>query len=158
MSKDNIENQLEDLANKVQDKATSKQLQDFADKAKISAKIETKRAKYEEQGYADKDFEKNIDGKFIKIWLPNSVFVQQTFLSIASKVFKNDFQDIDEEAKLTERLYKAVCSHMQIDAKAVNAELLDLAELQAYSLLYWVELLAPLSAWGDVKAKRIILS
>lgn len=157
MSK-NIENQLEDLANQVQDKAISKQLQDISDKAKINSIIEAKRRKYESQSYADKDFEKNIDGKFIKIWLPASVFVQQTLLSIAAKVFANDFNDIDECAKLTERFYKAVCSHMQIDGKQINIESLDLADLQSYALLYWVELLAPLSAWGDVKAKKAILN
>lgn len=158
MSKENIGNQLENLANEVQDKLVSSQLQNFADKAKINAKIEDKRKKYEEQGYADKEFEKTVNGKFIKIWLPASVFVQQTLLSIAAKVMTNDFQDMDEGAKLTERYYRAVCSHLQIDAKNAVVDSLDLADLQAYALLYWVELLAPLSAWGDVKAKKAILN
>lgn len=158
MSKDNIGNQLENLANEVQDKLVSSQLQSFADKAKINSKIEDKRKKYEEQGHADKEFEKTVNGRFVKIWLPASVFVQQTLLSIAAKVMTNDFQDIDECSKLTERYYKAVCSHLQIDAKNVNADSMDLADLQAYALLYWVELLAPLSAWGDVKSKNTILN
>lgn len=158
MSKEEIGNQLEDIANRMEDEVTAKQLQGFSDKAKIASMIEQKRKKYEEQNFADKDFEKTIDAKFVKIWLPTSVFVQQTLLSIAAKVFSSGVKDIDEEAKLTERFYKAVCSHMQIDSKAVNPELLDLGELQGYALLYWVELLAPLSAWGDVKAIKAILN
>ena len=124
----------------------------------IQSRVAEKRKKYEEQNFADKDFEKTIDGKFIKLWLPSSVFVQQTLLSIAVRVFSNDFQDIDESSRLTERYYRAVCNHLQIEGANVNPDTLDLADLQAYALLYWVELLAPLSQWGDVKAKKAILS
>lgn len=127
------------------------------DKKKIQDSLVAKRKKYEEQGFADKTYEKTIDGKHFKIWLPSSVFVQQKMLSIGSKVFNNDFLNIDEEADLTERFSKAVCSHMQVEGKEVSAETLEFAELQAYALLYWLELLSPLSMWGDVKAQKVIL-
>ena len=123
----------------------------------IHDRLMAKQKAYEEQGYADKDFSKKVDDKHIKIWLPDSVFVQQKLLSLGSKVFGDYNLNIDEESDLTERFSKAVCSHMQIDQKTVVPETLEFGELQAYALLYWLELLSPLSAWGDAKAQRVIL-
>ena len=124
----------------------------------LQKRVLVKREKYQEQGFADDTLEKTVNGKLIKMWLPNSVFVQQKLLSIAAKVFSSDFKDIDEEAELTERYYKAVCTHTQLDGDNVNAAALDLGSLQAFALLYWMELLYPLSLWGDEKSKEAILS
>lgn len=124
----------------------------------VEDRILAKRKKYEEQGCADKTFEKKIDGKHIKMWLPESVFVQQKLLSIAAKVFSGDFSNIDEEGELNERYIKAVYSHMQIDSKTANPDISDFGDLQAFGLLYWTELLSPLSTWGDIKARKVMLS
>lgn len=127
------------------------------DKKIVQNRLNEKRKKYEEQGFADKTFEKRVDDKLIKIWLPDSVFVQQKLLSLGSKVFSSNNLNIDEEGELTERFSKAVCLHMQIEGNDVTPETLEFGELQAYTLLYWLELLSPLSVWGDVKAQKVIL-
>lgn len=123
----------------------------------VQDRLTEKRKKYEEQGFADKDFSKTVDDKHIKIWLPSSVFNQQKLLSLGSKVFSGHDLSIDEEGDLTERFSKAVCVHMQIDGDSVAPETLEFGDLQAYALLYWLELLSPLSVWGDAKAEKVIL-
>lgn len=153
-----IEERLEELANEAVDKAQAKQIQKIADAARIESRIEAKNKKYEEQSFADKDFEKNIDNKLVKMWLPSSVFVQQALLSLGEKVASNRFRNLEEETSLTEEFYKKVCAHLQINGAAIVAETLELTDLQIYGLLYWVELLAPLSAWGDVKARKVMQS
>jgi hypothetical protein len=115
-----------------------------------------KRDKYEQQGFADKDFQMTLDDKIIKIWLPSSVFAQQALLSLGDKVVHDRFADIEEENKLTERFYKTICLHLQINGASVNPESLELANLQTYSWIYWTELLYPLSLWSDAKARKAI--
>jgi hypothetical protein len=68
------------------------------------------------------------------------------------------FVDFDEENKLTEKYYKTVCAHLQIDGIAPNPELLELANLQSYAWIYWTELLYPLSLWSDQKVRKAILN
>mgnify|MGYP003652421364 CR=1 FL=1 len=155
---DSIETKLADIANQAQSAVVASQINELKDQSKIASRIEEKRVAYEAQNYADTTFEKTIDGKFLKIWLPASVFVQQQILALGSKVMSSDFANFDEQNALTERFYKAVFSHLQVDGKTVNPETCSLGDLQAYAWLYWVELLAPLSLWGDGKAKRAILS
>ncbi len=62
---------------------------DFLDKA--SAKVEEKQKKYQEQGFADTTFETNLNGKRIKMFLPNSVFEQKILLNLGYKVTINNF-------------------------------------------------------------------
>lgn len=128
------------------------------DKKKSQEHILAKRDKYDQQGFADKDYQFTLDGKTVKLWLPSSVFAQQSLLSLGSRVVHDQFADFEEETKLTEKYYKIICSHMQIDGKPVNPELLELANLQAYALTYWAELLYPLSLWSDAKAKKALLT
>jgi hypothetical protein len=123
----------------------------------IKQKVIDKRAKYKEQGFADKDFEKQIGKKHLKLWLPNSVFHQQKLLMLASKIFAGSIS-IDEEMELTDRFYKEVCKHGQLDGNNIVAESLELNEIQGFALLYWVELLYPLSLWSDEKIKEMTLS
>jgi hypothetical protein len=127
------------------------------DRLKAKEKVEAKRKKYEEQGFADVDFEKEIDGKKIKMFLPSSVFVQQKMIIMASKVFSNQDYSVDEESDLAERFIKAVCKHTQINGNEANPEQEGIIRCQAYALMYWLELLNPLSTWGESIQKKMIL-
>jgi hypothetical protein len=124
----------------------------------VQDSIEAKRKKYEEQGFADLSFEKSIGDKKLKMWLPSSIFMQQTMLLMASKVVSDGIDDIDEASKLNERYIKAVAKHTQINGEDLKPETCGLADCQGYILLYWTELLAPLSRWGETRAKKIITS
>lgn len=128
------------------------------EREKNKARIFAKRDKYESQGFADKDYQVIIDGKTIKIWLPASVFAQQALLTLGDKVAHDRFVDFDEENKLTEKYYKTVCAHLQIDGIAPNPETLELVNLQSYAWIYWTELLYPLSLWSDQKVRKAILN
>ena len=120
--------------------------------------VELKRKKYEEQGYADKDFEKDINNARVKMWLPDSVFTQQTMLLIASKALHSDSGDVDEDAKLKKRYAEAVAKHTQINGEILNIEKVGLADCEAYCMIYWLELLSPLSIWAESRAKKMITS
>lgn len=126
------------------------------EREKTQNQILAKRDKYEAQGFADKDYQFVFDNKTIKIFLPASVFEQQALLSLGDRVMHDKFVDFDDQIKLTKRFYLAICTHMQIDGNSVNAETLELANLQSYALKYWAELLYPLSLWSDAKAKKAI--
>ena len=123
----------------------------------LQERVLAKRTKYKEQGTADLDFMKTIGEDTLRMWLPKSVFDQQKLLSVGAKVFSSDFKDIDEEAELTKRYFVAICAHAQINGESVNAEKLGFGVLQSYALLYWMELLYPLSLWGDEKSREAIL-
>jgi hypothetical protein len=124
---------------------------------KVQEQVLNKRKKYKEQGFADKDFEKTLDGKHFKIWLPSSVFEQQKLINLASRLFSGNLS-FQEESELTTLYYNYVCKHAHLDGKPVNAEVLGLEQLQAFALFYWVELLFPLSLWSDEKTKELMLS
>ena len=125
---------------------------------KIRKAVEEKRKKYEEQGYADKDFEKTVDGLKIKMWLPESVFTQQTMLLLASKALESNSNDIDEFSKVKKRYAEAVAKHTRINGEDLNIEKVGYGASEAYCLMYWMELLSPLSAWADLRAEKILLS
>lgn len=124
---------------------------------KVQDQVNDKRKKYQEQGFADKDFEKQIGGKLFKIWLPSSVFEQQKLVNLASRLFAGSLS-FQEESDLTALYYNYVCKHASIDNSPVQAELLGLEQIQAFSLLYWVELLFPLSLWSDERTKEMMLN
>lgn len=125
------------------------------DLVKIKKHVEEKKEKYKSQGRADKEFEKKINGKNVKIWLPNSVFDQQKLMMLGEEIM-NSAKDFETNFQLTTKFYLEVCKHLMIDTNLANAELLELSELKAYSMLYYVELLLPLSLWGDMVADEIL--
>lgn len=128
------------------------------ERAKNREKVLAKRDKYESQGFADKDFQATIGKNIIKIWLPSSVFAQQALLSLGDRVVNEKFDSIEQEQVLTEKFYRTVCQHLQINQQSVNPDILELVDLQSYAWLYWMELLYPLSLWSDLKVRKVILN
>jgi hypothetical protein len=125
------------------------------DLVKIKKHVEEKKELYKSQGRADKEFEKKINGKNIKIWLPNSVFDQQKMMMLGEEIM-NTSKDFDTNFELTSKFYREVCKYLMVDSNLANPELLELSEIKAYSMLYYVELLLPLSLWGDMVADEIL--
>lgn len=128
------------------------------ERKKNREKVFAKRDKYEAQGFADKDFQTTIGTNIIKIWLPSSVFAQQALLSLGDRVVNEKFDSIEQEQILTEKFYRTVCQHLQINGQAVNPETIELVNLHSYAWLYWMELLYPLSLWSDQKVRKVILN
>jgi|WetSurMetagenome_2_1015567.scaffolds.fasta_scaffold364329_2 hypothetical protein len=118
--------------------------------------LEQKVQRYKEQGYADKEFEKIINNKRIKIILPNSVFDQQKLLFMGLDIMTEKELDFNNNFELTKKYLIEVCKNMWIDNKQINPESIELPELQAYGYMYWEELLYPLHLRGDILAREII--
>jgi len=129
------------------------------EREKNRERVFAKRDKYESQGFADKDFQTNVGKNIVKMWLPSSVFAQQAILSLGDKVVNEKFDSIEQEQILTEKFYRAVCQHLQINGQATSPEAIgELVDLQAYAWLYWLELLYPLSLWSDQRVRKVILN
>lgn len=137
---------------------TAEQDKILEEREQNTKRVFSKRDKYETQGFADKGFQTKIDNKTVKIWLPSSVFAQQALLSLGDRVVNEKFESIEQEQSLTEKFYRTVCQHLQINGQAVNVETLELVDLQSYAWLYWMELLYPLSLWSDQKVRKVILN
>lgn len=137
---------------------TTEQSKILEEREKNRERVLSKRDKYEVQGFADKTFETTIGGNIIKIWLPSSVFAQQNLLSLGEKVVNEKFDNIEQEQILTEKFYRIVCQHLQINGQSINPEALELVDLQCYAYLYWMEVLYPLSLWSDLKVRKVILN
>ena len=128
------------------------------EREKNRKRVFSKRDKYEEQGFADKDFQTTVGKNIVKMWLPSSVFAQQAILSLGDKVINERFDNIEQEQILTEKFYRLVCQHLQINNNAVNPETIELVDLHSYTWVYWMELLYPLSLWSDQKVRKVILN
>lgn len=123
----------------------------------VQKRSEDKGKKYEEAGAADKDFQKKIDGKTIHMWLPDSVFDQQKMIALASEIYHKTGNYVEDELRIVKEYSCMVLKHTKIDGQILNPELYSFADLEAYPLLYWMELLSPLFSWGQERTKKVIL-
>lgn len=126
----------------------------------IQERIKAKCDKYKNQGYADKEFRKDLNGKKIVMTLPNNVFDQQKLLNLADTVLNNNY-DFYTSNELEEKYLKEVANKTLIDGQELSSILghkdFELPQLQTLSVLYYTELLAPLSQWRDIIAKEILM-
>lgn len=120
--------------------------------------VEAKRKKYEAQGFADKDFQKTIDGAVVKMWLPDSVFEQQKMILMATNALSSDLSDVDEASSSKQRYANEVAKYTQINRESLDIQKSGLANCEAYCMIYWTELLAPLSVWAESKARKMLTS
>jgi hypothetical protein len=123
----------------------------------VRKKTEEKSKRYEEKGVADKEFIRQLDGKQLKMWLPSSVFDQQRMITLASEVYHKSGNYIEEELRHLKEYSSMVFKHTSVEGKIIDPELYTYADLEAYPLLYWVELLSPLFSWGQARSKKLIL-
>lgn len=126
------------------------------ERARNKERVFSKRDKYEQQGFADKDFETHVGEHFVKFFLPDSVFAQQNLLSLGDKVMHGRFENFEQEQELTEKFYRIICQHLRINGSAINLSTVELVDLQCYAYIYWMELLYPLSLWSDIKVRKAI--
>lgn len=129
------------------------------DKDLIATRIKEKSEKYQEQGFADKEFRKEIKGKRVVMALPNNVYEQQKLLLMAESVMVNNLS-FYESFDLEKKFYEEISKNILIDNNPLSSMLgmkdYELPQLQSYSMLYYIELLAPLSQWRDIVAKEIL--
>lgn len=124
----------------------------------LKKKVEEKAKRYEENGAADTDFEKKIDEKTkIHMWLPSSVFEQQRMVSLASLIFQDALSSVEEILAIKEQYARMVLKHTKLNGQIQDPDKYSIADLEAYPLLYWAELLSPLLLWGEQRAEKLLL-
>lgn len=124
----------------------------------IQERIKAKCDKYNNQGYADKEFRKDWKDKKLVMTLPNNVFEQQKLLNLAETSLNNNY-DFYVSSELDEKYLKEIAARILIDGKELSSILgqkdFELPQLETLSVLYYVELLAPLSRWRDIVAQEM---
>ena len=135
------------------------------DSNKMQEKIKQKANKYKEQGFADSEFRGKIEDKNIVMTLPKNVFEQQRLLVLADEVLSPKYlktsNSFETNADLEKKLLEDVSKYILVD----GTELVDMIKsgsialpyLLNYSLLYYVEILAPLQVWRDIIAEKMFI-
>lgn len=103
------------------------------------------------------DVEVIIDEKNVKFYLPNDVREQLRITKIAMSFFSFKDLDFNQQFELEKIYYEFIIKHMLIDGKEIkDINELSFSNMQAYALIYLMELLLPLLSWSDTKAKDSI--
>jgi hypothetical protein len=128
------------------------------DSIKAQERIKAKADKYKNQGFADKEFRKDLNNKKIVMMLPNNVFEQHRLLNLAEEIFAQRL-NLEDMTNLEEKYLKEIAKYTLIDgqefANILGQKDAELAHLETYGILYYMELLAPLSAWRDIVAEEM---
>lgn len=108
--------------------------------------------------FVNKDFEIEIGGKKIKFSLPNDVRKQLLALTLAQKWLLDNGSGSLEDSHNTNIAYcELVVNNMLIDGQSVNdLNAVNVEDLKAYGLVYYMELLLPLSHRSAMKAEDSI--
>jgi hypothetical protein len=119
----------------------------------LQERIKAKANKYKEQGFADKEFRTEYQSKKITMTLSNNVFEQNKLLNFAVDVLSGNS---DNE----EKFLKDIAANILVDGKELLNILgqkdFELPQLLSLCILYYSELLAPLSLWRDIVAKEML--
>jgi hypothetical protein len=116
----------------------------------------------QKDGEAGKDFEGEVEGKRVKMWLPEGVREQYRAVMDAEAFLHTGFMtSVDDVFNLEMKLWKLVKDHMLIDGKEgckKSDEDFSIDFIQESVVMYLSELLFPLYHRGCTRVKEALTS
>jgi hypothetical protein len=121
-------------------------------------RIKEKAKKYKEQGFADTEYRDDENKIIMK--LPKNVMEQHKLLILAESVITKTNSSYDEIVSLEERYYNAISKNILVDgvelSEKIKAGNVSVSHLLSYGILYYAELLSPLTSWRDIIATELL--
>jgi len=120
----------------------------------VQEAVKAKVKKLQEKEFVSKDFETTLDGKRVKFVLPNDVREQMYVMTLAQKWLLDEGVDLEDSHKNSVKFCEFFIKNTLIDGKEVaDLNAMDVEDLRAYGLVYYIELLLPLYHRSATKAK-----
>jgi len=123
----------------------------------VQKAVKDKVKEKQDRGFVEKDFESVINGKKIKMILPNDIREQLYISNVAPRWILEEAKNMEESYENDLKYYEFIAKHMLIDGEEIkDINSLNFEDLKAYGMTYYLELLLPLYQRSATKTQEAV--